>query len=53
MVDSAITMYEQFLETPQLNRLSLDAAYLAHILQRLGAQYLSRRRSSCSPRDGY
>jgi tetratricopeptide (TPR) repeat protein len=39
MVDSAIAKFEQYLETPQLDRLSHDAVYLAHILQRLGALY--------------
>ena len=42
MVDSAIATFEQYLGTPQLNRLSHDAVYLAHILQRLGALYEAR-----------
>jgi tetratricopeptide (TPR) repeat protein len=39
MVDSAITSFEQYLETPQLLRLQYDAVYMPHILQRLGALY--------------
>ena len=39
MVDSAITTFERYLETPQLIRFSHDAVYLAHILQRLGMLY--------------
>ena len=39
MVDTAITTYERYLETPQLIRFGHDAVYLSHILQRLGALY--------------
>jgi tetratricopeptide (TPR) repeat protein len=39
MVDSAIATYEQYIETPQLDRSQYDAIYMPHILQRLGALY--------------
>jgi tetratricopeptide (TPR) repeat protein len=39
MVDSAIATFEQYLETPQLDRFRYDAMYLPHILVRLGALY--------------